>query len=199
MGGFDLFAHIKQAILNHADSIDLTVIDKPVQQLTADEDGEFDLIFSNNVMEHIPGWHQAMDAMSAVLSSNGQMLHACPNYTVPYEPHYGVPVFRHFPEISRRLFLQSSADTGIWESLNFITCRALAGYCRQNRLNAAFEQGLLYKALKRLEDDPLFADRHQGMVARVARLLMLSGIGNLFRYIPASLATPMIVTIRKSN
>ncbi|MDX8404590.1 MAG: methyltransferase domain-containing protein [Mariprofundus sp.] len=197
IGGFDLFAQIKQAILEHYSQIALPVLDIPVQQLCSDNDGCFDLVFSNNVIEHIPGWPAAFDAMSRVLSADGIMLHACPNYTVPYEPHYGVPVFRHFRGISKALFLSADSDDDIWNSLNFITCRELATYCKQHRLQYAFEEALLYNALKRIEDDPLFATRHQGMVATAARFVMRSGLGAVIKHIPPCMATPMVVKISK--
>ncbi|TLS67331.1 class I SAM-dependent methyltransferase [Mariprofundus erugo] len=194
MGGFGLFEQLKRAILNHYSDSMLTVLEKPAQALTT-ADGHFDLIFSNNVIEHIPDWPAALTAMGGVLSDQGKMLHACPNYTVPYEPHYGVPVFRHLRKFSKWLFLGNRDDTEIWDSLNFITCREVAHYGKQHELSCTFEKALLYKALKRIEDDPLFETRHQGAVATIARLLMRSGIGTLFRYIPPSLATPMIVHI----
>ncbi|WP_167631205.1 class I SAM-dependent methyltransferase [Mariprofundus ferrooxydans] len=197
IGGFDLFARIKQAMLEHYPGIDLQVMEKPAQQLNPTENGCFDLIFSNNVMEHIPDWPAALDAMATVLAEDGVMLHACPNYTVPYEPHYGVPVFRHFVTLSRLLFLRKTHDQGIWNSLNFITCRALSAHCNNHDLNCHFEKALLYKALKRIDDDPLFEERHKGAVASIARLIMRSGLGRLIRHIPPCLATPMVVEINK--
>jgi len=197
IGGFDLFARIKQAMLENYLDIDLQVMEKPAQQLNPTEDGCFDLIFSNNVMEHIPDWPAALDAMATVLATDGLMLHACPNYTVPYEPHYGVPVFRHFVKLSKHLFLGKAHDQGIWNSLNFITCRELGSHCNSLGLNCHFEKALLYKALKRIDNDPLFEKRHKGAVATIARLIMRSGLGRLIRHIPPCLATPMVVEISK--
>jgi len=197
IGGFDLFAQIKKAMLEHYHHIELPVLDKPAQQLNMATDGCFDFVFSNNVIEHIPDWPAAMMAMTAVLATDGLMLHACPNYTIPYEPHYGVPVFRHFTGLSKRLFLSDAIDDGIWNSLNFITCRAIKKHCNSQRLTCRFEEALLYKALKRVDDDPLFEERHKGVVATIARFIMRSGLGLLIRRIPPCLATPMVVEISK--
>lgn len=198
IGGFGLFEQLKRAILNHYSDSMLTVLEKPAQQLNP-ADGPFDLIFSNNVIEHIPDWPAALSAMAAILSEQGNMLHACPNYTVPYEPHYGVPVFRHFRQLSKRLFLGKDRDMEIWNSLNFITCSEISHFCQRSQLSCSFEKSLLYKALKRIEDDPLFETRHQGVVASLARILMRSGIGNIFSYIPPCMATPMIVKITRKR
>lgn len=199
MGGFGMFESLKAKILHHYESIELTVLEKPAQQLDAGTDGHFDLIFSNNVLEHIPDWPAALDAMAAVLSPDGRMLHACPNYSVPYEPHYGVPVFRRLPGLSKRLFLGNERDTEIWDSLNFITVRNLRLHCNKNKLTCCFERELLYLALKRIDDDPLFEQRHQGVVATLAKLLLRSGLARLLRYIPPAMATPMVVIIGKQG
>ncbi|MDQ6991892.1 MAG: methyltransferase domain-containing protein [Mariprofundus sp.] len=197
MGGFDLFAQIKEAILIHFKTIDLPVLNKSAQQLNIATDGTFHLIFSNNVIEHIPQWPEAFDAMTTVMTADGKMLHACPNYSVPYEPHYGIPVFRHFQKISKRLFLRSDCDDGIWNSLNFITCHAIKQHCRKRGLSFQFERSLLYKALKRVKEDPLFASRHQGIVANIACFIMRTWLATLIKHIPPAFATPMIVEIHK--
>jgi len=197
IGGFDMFEKLKNIILKHHKALQLDVITEPAQSLCVDEYGLFDLIFSNNVMEHIPDWQSALDAMTDVLSPHGKMIHACPNYSVPYEPHYGTPVLRYFPNLSRRLFVSKQADLDIWHSLNFITCRQIKRYCRQQQLHAHFEKALLYKALKRIDDDPLFKQRHNGLIANVASFIMRSGLGTLIKCIPPSLATPMIFEIKQ--
>jgi len=199
LGGFGLFEQLKTAILKHFSQIDLPVLDKPAQALDTSADGPFDLIFSNNVIEHIPEWPVALEAMTAVLSLKGLMVHACPNYTIPYEPHYGVPVFRHFPKLSRKLFLPAGSDAEIWESLNFITCREIKLHCNKENLNYRFRSELLYEAIKRINDDEVFKKRHQGMVATLASFIMKSGLGALIRRIPPTLSTPMIVEINGSS
>jgi len=198
LAGHELFEQAKQSILAHFSDIPLQALDCPAQQLEASAHGSFDLVFSNNVMEHIPGWERALQAMIGVLGENGCMVHACPNYSVPYEPHYGVPVFHRFPQLSKKLFLPADADHSIWNSLNFITCNQIGLFCRQHGLSCSFKPGLLYQALKRLDEDALFSQRHQGLVAGIATLLLRSGLAKLFGKIPPRMATPMIVRIEKA-
>ena len=197
MGGFGMFEQLKNIILQHHSALQLNVITEPAQLLSVDQHGKFDLIFSNNVMEHIPDWQSALGAMGDVLSKQGKMIHACPNYSVPYEPHYGTPVLRCLPNLSRRLFVSKQADLDIWHSLNFITCRQIKRYYQQQQLQPYFEKALLYKALKRIDDDPLFKQRHQGFIANMATFIMRSGLGTLIKFIPASMATPMIFEIKR--
>jgi len=196
LGGYGVFEQSKDALLNHFSHVKLEVLTEAAQQLNPEQHGSFDLIFSNNVIEHIPEWQAALSAMMSVLSSQGQLLHACPNYTIPYEPHYGVPVFRHFRHLSQRLFLSKSDDTDIWHSLNFITCRHIKTFCRQQQLICHFQEELLYQAFCRIHHDPVFQQRHQGLITYVANLMMKPPFKQIIRRLPASLSTPMIFTIR---
>jgi len=197
LAGHELFAQARLAILNHFADIPLQVLACPAQQLDVSECGSFDLIFSNNVMEHILDWEVAFAAMLGVLDEDGYMVHSCPNYSVPYEPHYGIPVFRRFPRLSKRLFLPEGADAGIWNSLNFLTCGQIRSFCSGRGLTCSFKPGLLYQAVKRLDDDAVFRERHRGLVAGVAVFLLRSGLARLLAIIPPCMATPMIMRIDK--
>ena len=199
IGGFGMFEQLKNTILEHHHDLNLQVITEPAQHLNMNKHGSFDIIFSNNVMEHIPDWQDALGAMTSILSEQGKMIHACPNYSIPYEPHYGTPVVRYCPDLSRRLFVSANADLSIWHSLNFITCRQIKMYCKEQQLHYHFQESLLYKALKRIDEDPLFKQRHQGMIANIATFIMRSGLGNIIKRIPASMATPMVVEISKKE
>lgn len=199
LGGFGLFEEVKQVILNHYSHLHLEVIPEPAQQLNSEKFGEFNLIFSNYVMEHIPEWQSALLAMASILLPDGKMVHSAPNYTIPYEPHYGIPVFRHFPDLSKRLFLAADSDPEIWNSLNFITCREIQNFCNSQGLVCNFRKELLYLAFKRINDDPLFRQRHQGLVSNIASFIIQTGLGGFLKYIPPALATPIIMEISISQ
>jgi len=195
IGGYGIFEQTKNAILEHFSDLQLEVLSESAQHLNIDKHGSFDLIFSNNVMEHIPNWQSALTAMAGVLSEKGKMLHSCPNYTIPYEPHYGVPVFRHFRKFSKRMFLPRTADIEIWNSLNFITCFNINNFCKQKGFTCNFKQGLLFEAFRRIHHDPVFKERHKGVIVHIAALMMKSPFKQLVRNLPASLSTPMIFEI----
>jgi len=199
LGGYGIFEQSKDAMLKHFSDVNLEVLTEAAQQLNPEQHGSFDLIFSNNVIEHIPQWQAALSAMMTVLPKHGQLIHACPNYTIPYEPHYGVPVFRHFRGLSQRLFLSKSDDTDIWHSLNFITCGQIKLFCRKQHLLCHFEAELLYQAFYRIHHDPVFQQRHQGMITFVANWMMKAPFKQIIRRLPASLSTPMIFTIRHNE
>jgi len=199
MGGFDVFEQLQKAVLNHYADIELEVLDKPAQELSAESDGHFQFIFSNNVIEHIPLWRNALLAMLSVLDQNSVMVHACPNYTIPYEPHFGIPVLRRFPTLSTRLFARRIAlQPGVWESLNFLTYRQVVAFFADKDVSLRFEDELLFQALRRLETDPLFRARHEGLLVQIYQFLKVSRLLQLIRKLPPSCTTPMIFSVHKA-
>lgn len=195
LGGYALFEHTKNAILQHFASIDITVLDCAAQELNPERHGRFKFIYSNNVMEHIPAWKDALVAMAGVLESDGVMVHSCPNYTFPYEPHYGVPVLRRLPGLSR-WFLAGSHDMEIWDSLNFISASQVSKFGNNNHYKVTLAPGLLYKAFARLENDDLFSARHGKLLGWLGKIVTRTKIGKLIEMIPANMVTPMIFEIR---
>lgn len=208
-GGFDLFRLMRERLLDRHASLDLEVLECPAQELDPARHGQFDFIFSNNVIEHIPDWSRAMDAMLAVLSPYGCMRHACPNYRIPYEPHFGLPVLGPRGRWTRRWFASSiegldapwvADGVALWNSLNFISAGDVLHYARQRGLDVEFEPELLYRSLRRLEQDPWFRRRHEGSgLMGCYRLLKASGMLSLLRRMPATWTTPMTFTLRRAE
>jgi SAM-dependent methyltransferase len=196
LGGYSLFDILRRLILERYPDPVLPVLTCPADELDAASHGRFDLVFSNNVVEHIPDWQEAFAAMLGVLAEGGVMLHACPNYSVPYEPHYGVPVLRRLPGLSKRLFLPAAADPEIWESLNFLCHRQVRTFARRHGCTVYFEPGLIHRALVRMQSDPLFRERHKGAVAQAADLVAATGLLGLLRFLPPAMSTPMVFSMQ---
>ncbi len=199
-GGFGKFEVAKRVILDAYADLNLRVIEFPAQNLSSYSD-KFDLIFSNNVLEHIPNLEEAWLGMCAVLKPTGMMLHNCPNYFFPYEPHLGIPVFKSFPWLSAFCFRRQVAQSReIWDSLNFITYFDVKNLSRVSGMAVSFKRGQLFEALSRIEHDPLFRERHAGLFVRtVYAILCKTGLLGLLRYIPPSLSTPMIFQCNGSS
>jgi SAM-dependent methyltransferase len=166
----------------------------PVEDITAEVAGTFDLVFSNNVLEHVDDVDRTMGALSEVLRPSGVMVHNCPNYHVPYEPHFGVPLLPGWPAETARLLPASVTSTGLWRSLNFVTARQVRRVAARHGATVDFERGVLADAFDRF-GEPEFARRHR-VLARLAG--PLRAITPLVRRIPPSLATPMIVSWRNT-
>ena len=155
--------------------------------------GLFDLVFSVNVMEHVPDLDGAFRGMAGVLKPGGTMIHMCPNYLIPYEPHFGIPLLPLAPRWTKRLFPARVASLpGVWDELNFITARRVRALAARHGLRAAFDRGVLARTLRRLETDPEFVIRQGGLPRLAQRLLTASGAIGLLERLPGEYLTPMV-------
>jgi SAM-dependent methyltransferase len=154
-----------------------------------------DLIFSYFVLEHVPDLDRAFQVMAGVLHPDGVMVHQCPNYTVPFEPHYNIPLIPFRPEFTPMLF-PGLRHRGLWRGLRFTTVGCIARLCARHGLRPVFRKGMIAEAFERVLDDPLFRARKQGF-ANIARLLKASGILKALRHLPPVLDSPMEFTARK--
>ena len=196
-GGFSDFEKISNAVLVHFDYIELTVLRISAQDLDSKKHGEFDLIFSNNVMEHIPDLSSTFSAMTNVLSQQGLMVHACPNYVIPYEPHFGIPVLKRLPGLSRYLFSRKiETNSELWDSLNFISYFEIKALATENHLIPKFVQGVAYNNLLRFETDKIFRERHMNnWFFSLFSLLKSLRVLEILRFMPPLLSTPMIIVL----
>lgn len=190
--GFGFFEVALPEVLASVPEVDLPLLRIEVETLDPAKHGYFDLIFSVNTLEHIADLDGAFRSMTAVLSPGGKMLHQCPNYHIPYEPHFARPLIPFAPGLSKGLMGDTGRLPGAWESLNFITYRRVCGLAKANRLAPRFEKGLLAEAVARLTRDPHYALRHNSTPVRM--LLSLSripGLMALLKSLPPSCSTPM--------
>lgn len=158
---------------------------------------EFDLIFSNNVLEHVDDPAACLSLLHSQLAAGGTMVHNCPNYTVPYEPHFGIPLIPWLPRLTRYLLPKSIHTTGVWHSLNFITANTVSNAARKSGAEVVFSKGIFLDALTRLFDDPAYALRHP-YALWCTRILQKAGALRLFGHLPAELGTPMIFTWKRT-
>lgn len=160
----------------------------------ADIGGPFDLIFSNNVIEHVADVPLALTSLNELLADDAVMIHHCPNYHVPYEPHFGIPLLPLRPAATARVLPRRISSSGLWNSFNFVTTRTVRAAARDCGAHLEFEEGLLADAFARLRE-PEFGERHPAL-RRFAAALSL--IDPLVRRIPASWSTPMTFTWQRA-
>ncbi len=200
LAGFDFFTILQKNIIGRYNDSNLSVLRYPAAELQEKRVGKFDLIFSFNVIEHIPSPFETLRILLSVLDEHGQMAHSCPNYLIPYEPHFGIPVLAKWPGLSKFLFNKKiSSQNTMWNSLNFITYSEVKQFAKQQNLTVHFTKGLLYHALSRIENDLIFHNRQNNIYIKL--LLMLTYFPCLRRQLqklPPSLATPMNFFIYQS-
>ncbi len=155
-------------------------------QLDPAELGYFDVIFSVNVVEHFQPLHACLDGMTRVLSATGRMVHTCPNYRVPYEPHLRAPLVPGVPQWSGRLWPPMRRNP-VWPTLNWVTARDIRAFADRHHLDLRFRPGQLAATFDRLRSDPAFSRRQRS----VARIVTLPVVENALRRIPTTWSTPM--------
>lgn len=158
----------------------------------------FDLIFSNNVLEHIENIEEIILQLDQALTINGRMIHNVPNYIIPYEPHFGIFFFPLFPKKMSFLKSKKITDTNLWKSLNFINLFDISNYAKSVNATVVFEKHLIYKTIQRIENDKEFANRHIG-ISKFIRILKKIGILKLLIFLPVSLNTPMVFEWKKND
>jgi 2-polyprenyl-3-methyl-5-hydroxy-6-metoxy-1,4-benzoquinol methylase len=152
--------------------------------------GRFDLLFSNNVLEHIADPVAALRSMRGVMSSVGVMIHSCPNYSVPFEPHFGLPLIPGRPATTGRVLPASISSSDVWNSLNFVTARQIMQWSTDLGLTTRFRSGTLATSIERLGTDDEFRARHRALAA-VGNALMKFRAPDVLRLLPATWSTPM--------
>jgi SAM-dependent methyltransferase len=157
----------------------------------------FDLVFSYNVVEHVPDPRAFLAGLAAVLAPGGEMVHHTVNYALPYEPHFRIPLVPLRPRLTERL-RPSLRDDPLWRDLAFVTPGAIRRACGEAGLEVAFEPGLLAAALARLDEDPAFGRRHARVAGpwRAARAL---GAARVLARLPPAWATPLRFTARRAG
>ncbi len=148
----------------------------------------FDLIFSNNVLEHIDDLNGSFSAFKKVLKPKGLMVHNSANYLLPYDPHYKIFLFP-FLERLTQLFRPELKPSTLWQDLNFSSSFIIYNLARKNGLAVKFLPDQLKTSMKRLTSDPEFSYRHRKIKKRLLLLRLLTKL-------PAFLQTPMAVVLK---
>lgn len=191
----------KHLLLNDPDRLhDLIDINIASQDLNPEDYGKFDLIYSVNVLEHIPQLKTSLLSMQSVLKENGVMIHTCPNYHIPYEPHFGILTMPFFPQLTTYFFpsLRKIEKSELWNSLNFITSTSLRNICRGMGCKIRFQSSVMYNTFLRLDKDPAFRSRQKNSITiGMYSFLKKTGLIKLLKYLPPDVETPMIVLISK--
>jgi SAM-dependent methyltransferase len=66
------------------------------------EDGSFDFVCSNQVIEHVEDLETTLDELARVTRRGGVGIHGFPVRETLVEPHLGVPLYHRVPEAARR-------------------------------------------------------------------------------------------------
>lgn len=167
-------------------------------------DKRFDFAFSLNVMEHIDLPGEAIARVSEVLKPGASYRFLCPNYLIPYEPHFNIPTL-----FTKKLTLRFMRDRiegntqiddpkGLWRSLNWITVPKVKRFAATDTTIALrFHRAMLVWMLERTLNDKEFASRRAKWMVSAIRAAVAVRLHHLAGYIPAMLQPIMDVRLTK--
>lgn len=196
--GFDMVRLLRDAIDRQLDGLERPIFDAGVDEIPSGLE-PFDLVFSVHVLEHVPSVATAIASMQAQLAAGGTSVHVCPNYAFPFDPHFGIPLVPGRPAATRRLLPSSVRDSGMWQSLNFVTAGQVRRSARRMGMTVSFRPGVLGEMVDRLDNDPVFRERHRQLVRITNLVFNRLRLRSLLDRWPAGFASPMILEIRKQE
>ncbi|MCZ6760080.1 MAG: class I SAM-dependent methyltransferase [Gemmatimonadetes bacterium] len=192
--GFSLFRKFGLELITELTGEPERFVDGVVEELPWD-DNEFDLVVSSNVLEHVSDPARAVCEMYRVVRPGGRLLHSCPNYLFPYEPHYKVPVLPCGVKLSGRALWRGFRKDPMWESLNNINALMVTRVARSLPGARLRFHDAMRLVLKRLGSEKPLATRH----GLLGRLVLMAPVSAMLRALPAQLLTPMIFEIQKDG
>lgn len=196
--GFSHMRHLRGLVLDYASPLGCTpdLLDLPAEAL--DRTAEFDFAFSINVMEHVGDAAQVLRRVWSALRPSAGYRFVCPNYSFPFEPHFGIPTAGTKAltwRIFRRRILASRVvvdPAGTWGSLNWITVARVRQICRREfGVQPRFDGDVTYRYVHRAIGDPTFQRRHGAAMRAMATALGATGLLGLVRLMPTGVQPAM--------
>jgi len=174
------------------------LLDLEVENISNENVGKFEFIYSNNVLEHTNDVSAGLLAMQDCLNDGGSMIHNCPNYSFPYEPHFNIPLVPFFPKLTKYFLSRKILKNDVWISLNFITYKKVIYAAKALKADVTFVSNFLYDTVMRLDTDANFRIR-QARVYKIFRILSVLGLIKLLKFFPLRFTTPMIFCWKKKT
>ena len=195
--GFSHMAHLRGLVLDYAAPLGCAPELRELPAEALDSSAEFDFAFSINVMEHVSDVAQVLRRVWLALRPSAGYRFVCPNYSFPFEPHFGIPtagskaltwrIFQHRILASRVVV----DPVGSWNSLNWITVAQVRQVCRQFDAAPHFDGDVTYRYVQRAIGDPTFQRRHGAAMRAMATTLGATGLLGLVRLMPTAVQPAM--------
>jgi 2-polyprenyl-3-methyl-5-hydroxy-6-metoxy-1,4-benzoquinol methylase len=160
--------------------------------------GQYDLIFTIHVLEHMQDPLLALENMYQSLKQPGFLLALCPNYDVPFEPHLGIFLVSLSKSINARFYARRIAEKSkIWDGLFFVRYSQLRRYLDNKQIRYAFNRSMVRDMFQQLGKDPFFYARMPAFVRWSHRILKSVGVTDILDFLPLRMQTPMELLVTK--
>ena len=193
LGGFSTMLALRDAAGIVRSPVGQTVewINSDVQSLIHRR-STYDYAIAVNVIEHVHEYSKLIEDVVKLVKPGGTFRIICPNYALPYEPHFHMPTI-FAKSWSERLLAsrinRSQRDEPwlLWDSLSWPTGRSVSKVLRRLSIPHKQTMDAFDWYLQRVGDDEVFAARKAGLFNVFARRLSAKR-GLLVRFWPRHLA-----------
>ena len=146
-----------------------------------------DYIYAINVIEHVPDYLVLIANGINAKTNDGIFRLICPNYTVPYEPHFNIPII-FSKKITKFIFKRRISRSTIpnneefWNDLSWPTQHGLNKSLKSIGWEVTFSRDATNEYLKRALSDSAFIARKGRVVGNLLRLISL--LAKIVRFLP---------------
>ncbi|MBK9281071.1 MAG: class I SAM-dependent methyltransferase [Candidatus Obscuribacter sp.] len=158
-----------------ANAVDCERLVRCTGEALAFDDSSFDVVVSNDVLEHVTSPPKVLEESCRVLKPGGLIMFNIPNYHWIYEGHYNLPWIPSMSKsLARNYVSLFGRDPGFVDTLNFITPASLSEMVRgidNLQLLQPLEYGCENFLSSRLE---AYLSSHAGSASKFSRKLTRS-------------------------
>jgi len=140
------------------------------------ENEVIDYFLAVNVIEHIPNYGGLIQSVKKKMNINSTFRIICPNYLIPYEPHFDIPIF--FNKKSTLFLLRNkilnfdlSDPLEFWDDLSWPTPPKVKKAVIDSGMSVAFSRQTTKSYLERPVMDDSFKQRKNKLTFQVIKLI----------------------------
>ena len=159
-----------------------------------------DYIFAINVIEHVHNFEELITHAVKAKTPEATMRIVCPNYSIPYEPHFNIPII-FTKRITKFIFGHKIHNSKIpdsdefWGDLSWPTQKKLKKILKSKGWNVEFSRDATHEYLNRAFSDSDFIVRKGRILGSLFKLT--SVLVKIVRFVP--LAYLPVIDCRISN
>ena len=146
-----------------------------------------DYIFAINVIEHVHNFEELITHAVKAKTPEATMRIVCPNYSIPYEPHFNIPII-FTKRITKFIFGHKIHNSKIpdsdefWGDLSWPTQKKLKKILKSKGWNVEFSRDATHEYLNRAFSDSDFIVRKGRIIGSLFKLT--SVLAKIVRFVP---------------
>ena len=141
------------------------------------EHKKFNYIFCANVVEHVINLPKFFDSITPLISQNGSFRFVCPNYAIPYEPHFGfITLFskKLTFKFQKRKILELEKErkenlVEFYNELSFPNIQKINKILKNKNYKITYSRSATSEYIKRATNDGIFIERKKNISLLVAK------------------------------